>query len=69
MSALHYCRADTVHGPWWYAWSESGVVSCAHGALAEKDFLERVGAHGGQAPAPARVKDIPGLGELGARAR
>ena len=39
MHRLAYTRAETDHGPWWFAWSGDGVVRTAHGALSRDDFL------------------------------
>lgn len=39
MDRLTYARADTPHGPWWFAWSADGVVRTAPGTTSRDDFV------------------------------
>jgi len=42
MSDASYELSHTAHGPWWFAWTDSGVFAAAQGALSEDAFLERL---------------------------
>ncbi len=63
MSALPepvaYARRDTLHGPWWFAWSPRGVVATAEGEWDEAGFRALVAGRTGAEPAPGDPGDAP----------
>ena len=61
---VRYGSAETLHGPWWYAWSGNGVIASAQGWLSEEDFCERLRAMGLGSPTQASVADMPADADL-----